>query len=136
MPLVVPDTQEVEILVNRLTPALTMKLYGNNKTPAHGDTVAGYTEIAGGGYAAKPLTFANWNIVAGEPSVATYNASQTWTFTGAINAPGTIYGYFVIRNSDGVLMFAERFAVAVVPFTPVNGSVVNVLPRYSCQSLF
>jgi hypothetical protein len=136
MPLVVPDSQELEILVNRLTPALTMKLYGNNKTPAHGDSAAAYTEIAGGGYAAKPLTFGNWNIAGGEPSTATYNASQMWTFTGAINAPGTIYGYFVTRDSDGQLMWAERFASAVVPFTPVNGSVVNVLPRYSCQSLF
>lgn len=136
MPLKVPNTQEVEVLTNRLTPALTMRLYGNDKTPADGDTAAAYTEISGGGYAALPLTFGNWNIVGGNPSTATYNATQVWTFTGVIDPPGTIYGYYVTRNSDGALMWAERFPAANVPFGPVNGSVVRVLPRYTAQSQF
>lgn len=136
MSLVIPDSQEVEVLTNRLTPALTLRLYGNNKTPAHGDTVANYTEIAGGGYANKPLTFANWTIVAGEPSLATYSASQQWTFTGIIDPPGTIYGYYVTRDSDNALMWAERFPTAIVPFSPVEGSIIKILPKYSCQSEF
>ncbi len=136
MSLVVPNALEVEILTEKLTPALTLKLYGNNATPSGASTAASFTEIAGGGYASLPLTFANWGIVAGDPSIATYNAMQEFSFTGAINAPGTIYGYFVTRNSDGKLMWAERFPPANVPFVPVAGSLIRVLPRFSAQSQF
>lgn len=136
MPLVVPDIVEVEVLTAMLTPALTMKLYGNNKTPAHGDTAAAYTEISGGGYLGKPLTFANWVITAGEPSIAAYNAINIWTFTNPINAPGSVYGYYVTRNSDGKLMWAERFPAANVPFIPIVGSIIRVAPKVSAQSQF
>jgi hypothetical protein len=136
MGLVVPNAQELLILQAYLTPALTLRLYGNNRTPAATDTVAGYTEIVGGGYAAKALTFANWNFTAGAPSIAIYNTQQTWTFTGIINAPGTVYGYYVTKDSDGSLMWAERFASGVVPFGPINGSIIRVLPRFTAESQF
>ena len=136
MSLIVPDTIEVEVLTTALTPALTMKLYSNNATPAHDSSAASFTEVTGGGYAAKPLTFANWGIVAGDPSVATYNATQTWTFTGPTTGPGTIYGYYVIRNSDGKLMWAERFPAANVPFAPIAGSIISVIPKFTTQSAF
>lgn len=138
MSIVIPDAIEIEVITSVLTPALTMRLYGNNKVPAHGDTIAAYTEIAGGGYVSKPLTFVNWNLVAGEPSVASYNALVTWTFTGVINAPGTIYGYYVMRNIDGKLVWAERFPAANVPFAPIaaGGSIIRVLPKFSAQSQF
>ena len=136
MGLVVPDALEVEILTEKLTPALTMRLYGNDVTPSGSSSTTSFVEISGGGYAAKPLTFANWVISAGNPSVAVYNATQKWTFTGAIDSPGTIYGYYVTRDSDGKLMWAERFPNAVVPFSPQNGSVIQVLPRFSATSQF
>ena len=136
MPLVVPNTQEVEVLNNRLNTPLKIRLYGNNVTPTGLTTVAAFTEIAGGGYANKPLTFANWTISSGDPSSAIYNATQEWIFTGIINAPGTIYGYYITRDSDNALMLAERFNSALVPFSPVAGSVVRILPKYSAQSLF
>jgi hypothetical protein len=136
MGLVVPNTQEVEVLIDRLTPALTMKLYGNDVTPSATSTAVAFTEISGGGYASKPLVFLDWVITPGTPSQAVYNVTQVWTFTSVIDLPGTIYGYFVIRDSDGELMWAERFPSAVVPFSPENGSLVRVLPRYTCQSQF
>ncbi len=133
----VPNAVELEVLTRILTDAWTLRLYGNNKTPAGADSASGYTEIAGGGYANKPLTFANWSIDStGSFPIATYNATQLWTFTGAINAPGTIYGYYVTRNSDGKLMLAERFTAGVIPFGPVAGSQVRVLPKYSVVSQF
>ena len=136
MSLIIPDAVELEVLTALVTPALTMKLYGNNKTPAHGDTSAGYTEIAGGGYAAKALTFPNWEIVAGEPTNAVYDTVQNWTFTGILTAPGTIYGYYIVRDSDNFLMCAERFPVAIVPFSPIEGSIIKILPKLSAQSQF
>lgn len=135
MPLKVPNAAEVRVLVEFLTPALTLRLYGNDKVPADADVTTDYTEIAGGGYTNRPLTFANWTIVAGAPSLASYS-SESWIFTGVINAPGTIYGYYVTRNSDGLLMWAERFPPANVPFTPIAGSKIVIVPRFSVESQF
>lgn len=136
MGFIVPNAVELEVLNEILADAWTIRLYGNNKIPLGADSAAGYTEIAGGGYANKPLTFANWTITAGDAPQGVYNAVQEWIFTGAITAPGTIYGYYVTRNSDGLLMLAERFSSALVPFAPIAGSKIVVLPRYSVLSQF
>jgi len=135
MSFIVPNVVEVEVLTERLTPTHTLRIFGNNYTPLPTSVAANFTEIAGGGYANKPLTFANWTITAGSPSIAVY-ASQTWIFTGVINAPGTIYGYYVTRNSDGKVLLAERFPPANVPFSPVAGSKIILLPTFSCESQF
>ena len=136
MGLVVPNALEVEILTDKLNTPLTLRIFGNNYVPIGISLVANFTEIAGGGYLTKPLTFANWIIIAGDPSTATYNAQQIWTFTGPINAPFTIFGYYVTRNSDGKLMWAERFPMGLVPFTPINGSIIKVIPKFAAQSEF
>ena len=136
MSLVVPDALEVEILTEKLTPPLTLRLFGNNVTPIGSSSSASFTEIAGGGYLAFPLLFANWGITAGNPSIAIYDTIQTWNFTSVITAPGTIYGYFVTRNSDGKLMWAERFATGVIPFVPIAGSKIQVLPKFTATSQF
>ena len=135
MGLVVPDAAEVRFLQQILNLNMTIRIFGNNATPGPASTAASFTEIAGGGYANKPLTFANWSFVSGAPSYGLY-PKQSWTFTGAINAPGTIYGYFITRDSDGLLMWAERFGVAVVPFTPIVGSLVEVTPKFTGSSVY
>lgn len=135
MGLVVPNTIEVETLIELLTPPLSLRLYSNNKTPTNLDTASSYTQVVGGGYVVKPLLFAGWAISAANPSIAIHS-SQSWTFTGVTNAPGTIYGYYVVRDSDGKLMWAERFPTSLVPFVPINGSVISLLPRFSCESQF
>lgn len=135
MPMKVPNALELEIVTRVLTDVMTLRLYGNNKTPGNTDIAANYTEVAGGNYVNYPLVLASWEIIAGTPTIATYN-NLIWIFNGALNAPNTIYGYFVTRNSDGKLMWAERFPAATVPFSPVNGSKIVVLPRFSAESLF
>jgi hypothetical protein len=126
---------EVEVLTTLLTPEHTLRIYGNDKTPADNDVASNYTEISGGGYVNKPLVFANWTVAAGAPSSAVYTA-LTWIFSGIIDAPGTIYGYFITRNSDGKLLLAERFPAANVPFSPVAGSKIMLLPSVSAESQF
>lgn len=130
----VPSQQEREILTTIITPALTLKLYSNDKTPVAGDVATDYTEVVGGGYVNKPLIFAGWTIT-GTPPYGVF-ASQTWIFTGVTGAPGTVYGYYVTRNSDGKLMWAERFPSGSLPFSPIAGSKIIVLPKYQVQSLF
>jgi len=134
MSLVVPDTQELIVINDRLNRALTIRIYGNDYTPTGSSTVAAFTEITGGGYVAKPLTFANWTITSGDPTQATYHTTQIWTFTGALGGPGTAYGYYVTQNSDGALLWAERFPSGSLPFSPIAGSQIRILPRYSVQS--
>jgi hypothetical protein len=81
---------------------LKLKLYSNNYTPDATSVVAQFTEVTGGGYAEKTLTGSSWN-----PSTnsITY-PQQTWTFTGSA---GNVYGYYVILDTSGTLMFAEKF---------------------------
>lgn len=138
MGFLVPKAYLIEVINEILADAMTIRLYGNNKTPAPGDSASGYTEIAGGGYANKPIVFGGWiiNTTSQDYPLAVYNAVQLWTFTGPINAPGTIYGWYLTRNSDGLLMAAERFGAGVVPFGPEAGSQARVLPKYSVRSQF
>jgi hypothetical protein len=136
MGLVVPSAREVEVLQTFLNVGITMKLYSNNYTPIGTSVAANFIEVVGGGYGSKTITYANWIIAAGDPSVALYNTMEQWTFTGPTNAPGTIYGVYFIRTSDGMLLWAEPFPTAVVPFVPIAGSIVKYLPKFSAQSLF
>lgn len=105
--------------------ALTLRLFSNNIVPSNTDTEASYTEVTGGGYAAIALTAASWvTATVASPSVTTY-AIQTFTFTGATSAPGTIYGYY-ITNVAGKLLYSQLLAAV---FTPaVNGDNVTVTP--------
>lgn len=136
MPFVVPDTIEIEVLNFQLAPTFTLRLYGNDVTPVHTSSAASFTEITGGGYANKFLLFPNWNIISGEPSYGVYNEVQQFIFSGPIDSPGTIFGYFITRNTDGKLLGAEKFGAGVIPFLPIVGSVIKILPKYSVQSQF
>lgn len=135
MGLIVPDSVEVITLNNLLTSPLTMRLYGNNVTPTGASSFASFNEIAGGGYASVPLPIASWTIVSGV-SQATYNDLITWTFTGPITAPGSIYGYYITRDSDSQLMWAQRFPSANIPFVPIDGSLIKIQPRIAVTSQF
>jgi len=125
MSLLVPDVGEVAALQKWLNQNLTLKLYSNNKIPAEADTAASYTEVTGGGYANKTLVFGTWSIAA--TGIATYTA-QDFSFTGVTGAPGTVYGYYIVDGSN-VLLWAERFPASVLPFSPVNGSLIRITPR-------
>lgn len=124
----IPNVAEVIAAQNFLTAGnLTLKLFSNNVTPAEGDTASSYTEVAGGGYVSKTLSNSSWTITAGDPTKGTY-AAQDFSFTGPTNAPGTIYGYFLVDGSN-VLRGSERFGAGVVPFNPVLGSLIRITPK-------
>lgn len=124
-----PNEAKVVAATNFISGNFTLKLFSNNYTPLAGDTVAAYTEVSGGGYAAKTLVVASWSIVSGNPTVASY-AAQDFAFTGATTAPGTVYGYYII-DAANVVRGAQRFSELVVPFTPVSGSLIRITPRLS-----
>ena len=129
MPGTVPNVGEVVIakaaIGQTAAAAWTLRLFSNNKVPAAGDVIGDYTEVAGGGYAAFALTAATWTVVGGAPTSASY-PHHAFVFTGATNAPGTVYGYY-ITDANNVLSAAERLPSA--PYTPaVNGDTVDVTP--------
>ncbi|SNT29202.1 hypothetical protein SAMN06265795_12258 [Noviherbaspirillum humi] len=117
-------------LVNKAAPEnLVYRLFCNNITPAETDTASTFTEAAGGGYASKTLTGANWTITGGNPSTAAY-AQQTWTFTGALTTNPTIYGYYATRLTSGDLVLAEPFT----SFTPAaNGDNIQLTPQITAE---
>lgn len=132
MSIVVPNVGEQVVLQDYLQDGpLTLKLYSNNYTPVEGSTAASFTEVSGGGYVAKTLAAIGWTITPADPSFATFIA-QVFGFTGPTNAPGTIYGYYIVDASN-VVRWAERFPSAVVPFTPIAGSSINITPRLECS---
>ena len=97
----------------------TLKLFTNDISPSEASVVGDFTEAAGGGYAAKTLAKATWTVaVVAGVATGTY-AKQTWTFTGALNGSATIYGYFIIGATSGVLIAAER-AATVDQFAPAD----------------
>lgn len=133
MTIVVPNTGEVialSYLVNKTAPEnLVYCLFTNNITPAETDTTATYTLAAGGGYADKTLTGASWAVTGGAPSAAAY-AAQTWTFSGALTAGATIYGYFAKRATSGDLVLAETFTA----FTPAaSGDSITLTPNITAD---
>jgi hypothetical protein len=135
MGFIVTDALETEVLNTLLNTPLSLRLFSNNFTPIGAMAIGSFTEVAGGGYAAKPILFAGWTIVSGASS-ATFSPLQQWTFTGPPSGPGTVYGYYLTRDSDSRVYLAERFAPAIVPFNPVNGSNIRVVLSFDCASQF
>lgn len=132
MTLLVPNNGEGDALayaLNKSTPEnVVLRLYTNNITPAETDTAATYTEAAGFGYASVTLVGANWTIVEGAPSEASY-AEQTFTFTGAL---GNVYGYYQTRLTSGRIWLAERFTTG--PFNiQNNGEQIKVTPKVTAD---
>lgn len=126
MPLVVPTNAERDMLADVLGPDHTLRLYTNDRTPAKGDLASSYVEASGRGYAPHLLTADGWEIQAGAPSVATHE-TRTFVFDGVL---GDVYGYFVTRNSDGALRWAERFNGA--PLAIVNdGDKIDIQLSFS-----
>lgn len=134
MALLVPNVGEVLALKNFLNHTApqnqTLKLYTSNTTPAETDTDSTYTEATGGGYSAIGLTGTSWSVSAGAPSSATY-AQQTFTFTSAPSVT-SMYGYFVVQATSGILMWAERFSAGPYPMTQ-NGDNIKITPAITAD---
>ena len=79
------------------------------------------------GDAAKTLAGASWSFnTASRPATASF-AAQTWTFDGT-GGVTLVYGYFVVKTSSGLLLFAERFSSG--PFTITNsGDAITLSPQ-------
>lgn len=133
MSLLAPQASRSRILkhaFNNVAPQdQRLKLFSSNTTPASTDTAATYTEVgAVEGYAYIALSGASWTFTDGNPSHADY-AQQTWTFDGT-GGSVTVYGYFVIEATSGLLLYAERFSDG--PYTiATNGDQIKITPTFN-----
>ncbi len=126
MSLVLVNQGESRVLTNFFADTMTLRLFANNYTPIETTTEASVTEASGSGYSSKTLTGGSWTVSGTAPTQAAY-ATQTYTFTGAL---GNVYGYYVTRNSDSKLMFAERFSDG--PYNiQNNGDTIDVTPVFT-----
>ena len=113
MSLVLPSAAEKTILDFALGVTVPgnqlLKLYVNNVAPSDPDVAATYTEMSTLGYVIKTLTKTSWVTTAGatgNPAVSAY-AQQSWTFTAGTAV--TVYGYYVVDATTGLLLWAEAF---------------------------
>jgi hypothetical protein len=129
--LLIPDVGEVQVLTMALKKATveaqTLKLYVNDKTPAEGDTAANYTEMSTHGYAAKTLNRADWTVSSAGGITTASQPQQVWTFTAA--GAVTVYGYFIIEATSGIILWAERFTTPQV--IQYDGDQVKVTPKFT-----
>lgn len=119
MSLVIPDEGAPILLVNTLkgagspVPSWLLGLYQNAYTPDSATTFASFSESSFTGYARYGIDPSKWltpTIISSRAS-STYDAPGpvTWTNGGSSQ---NVYGYFVIDNSTGKILWAERFATA------------------------
>jgi hypothetical protein len=110
MSAIVPEASQADMLADILRDPCTIRLYIND--PGDSPTAADFVEAEGGGYAAKPVRSAGWDM-SRAPVSASY-PQQVWKFSGPA---GVIRGYYVTRNSDGRLRW----------FDPLPGGPMNIL---------
>jgi hypothetical protein len=132
MALNVPDVGEnliLDMIVNKVAAQnLELRLYKNNITPSDTDTAGTFTESTFPGYAAISIPGTSWNSASG--GSITYSAQQTFTCSGA--AAESVYGYYVVQGTSGILMWAERDASA--PFAiAVSGDAVKLTPAITAN---
>ena len=113
---------------------LTLRLFANDFTPTDASVQADFTEAAGGGYNAIPLTNdAIISLVGTAPNAIAQAAySQvSFNFTGALTTNGTVYGYYV-TNAAGQVLFAEKAASSYTPAN--NGDALLLTPVFKLSS--
>lgn len=115
MALVVPDLSDLimlSLILKQTTTYVqrdqTLKLFQNNITPGDGDVTGTYTEATFTGYASVPITGTSWTISTTSHVTTAAYAQQTFSSTANQTAQ-SIYGYYVISQTDGNLYWAERF---------------------------
>lgn len=102
-----------------------LRLFSNDVTPSKDDTISTYTEASStGGYAQKTLAAGSWTVaMVDDIPTATY-AKQVFSYTGAGD---TVYGYYLVRVSDGMLVGAEEFSNPMIP--TASGNHIDITPR-------
>jgi len=136
MSVVIPNGGEVLLLDaasgKTAATAWTLRLYtAISPALSNGTVVAHLTEAAGGGYAAKALTAANWVTTPGTPTSSAYPI-QTFTFSGALTGNPAILGYY-LTNAAGAVVAVEALGASYTPLA--NLDTLDVTPTITLGSV-
>lgn len=133
--LVVPLVGDIDILSQLcVSYGWRMQLYQNNYTPVQGSTLADFVEADFSGYTG-PQAIIGWST----PTIVSGHAKSLanmiqWTFGGGVTT-NNIYGYYVISNTSGQLVFAERDPGAPKLMQP-GSPPYQVIPAFTGISEF
>jgi len=111
MALTVVDAAEEAFLDLILAVNYTVRLFTNDATISESLAASGLTEATFSGYSAAALTGGSWVTTPGDPCSGAY-AQQSFT-SDSDQTPESIYGYYVVRTSDGALTWLEKFGSPV-----------------------
>lgn len=134
MTLWTPNLGQLQLLDKMLKKALStdegyyLKLYQNNYTPDANSAPGSFTEATFTNYAVMTLARATWNasvIVSGAAQTSYGSSPLSWTCGASGN---TIYGYYVVGATSGVVLWAELFATSRVL---ANQDVLNLTPQFT-----
>lgn len=142
MVLVVPNAAEAAQVSRILDPDMVLKLFTNDvingltsdQIEALDET--DFTEATFDGYAPVPIAGENqggssdWTISSGAPCVAVGQAGSFACDQDQLT-PQTVYGYYVVRDSDGGLEWFEYIVPAQI--FEFNGDETRVTPRYTLK---
>lgn len=138
MPLIIPNTGEIELLSKMLKAALSvdenyiLKLYKTNLSITATTVAADMNaeEATFTNYAPVTLTRAGWGTPTTASNVAssTYGTAASWTCGATGN---TIWGYYVLGATSGTLLWAEAFSSSRIL---TNGDVLNLTPIFTFSS--
>jgi hypothetical protein len=130
MAIILPAASENNMLsfaVGATTPGnQQLKLYVNSVTTSNDALVAAdFTEMSTLGYASKTLTKTSWVVTQnGSNKASAAYAQQTWTFTAGTQV--TVYGYYVLDATTGLLLWFEAFSAS--KSVENNGDQIIITP--------
>lgn len=138
MALIIPNVGEIELLTKMLKAALTvdeaylLRLYKTNTSLSSATIASDLNAVEANftGYAEVTLTRAGWGTPTTTTGVAssTYGTVASWTCGATGN---TIWGYYVVGATSGVLLWAEAFTSTRIMS---NGDILNLTPVFTFSS--
>jgi hypothetical protein len=111
---------------------MVAKLFVNNQTPGHADTLAMYTIAAWAGYANQLL--AGFGPSALDGTFHAFSTASQIAFPNGSGVAQQAYGYIVTDAAQSTLVFGERFAGAPVAIPAGLGLGVQI--TFTQQSEF
>jgi len=113
-------------------PSLEVHLFVNQWNFASDTTIANLVECDAPGYAAVPLTPANWTgSTTGGVSTYTYPV-LAFNFTGQGVPPQTVYGHWIGDSASGDVLWGLTWPAPYV--IPAAGSTIYLAPTWANQS--
>lgn len=106
-------------------------LFQNNFVPLDSSVLGDFTEATFSGYASQSISYTAASLV-GDFAICADSAARTFT-VGMGGVSNTIYGYYVVDQTTGLLVYAERFSASINMNTV--GATITLTVQVTLSSL-